>query len=37
MILEKIMEYLAPYWFKLFIVGLVIGAVVAHFQKLKSI
>ena len=32
--MKKIIEYLSPYWFKLFIVGLVIGAVVAHFQKL---
>ena len=32
--MKKIIEYLSPYWLKLFIVGIFIGAVVAHIQKL---
>jgi hypothetical protein len=34
--MNKIIEYLAPHWFKLFIIGVVLGAFVAHIQKLKN-
>jgi hypothetical protein len=33
---HKIMQYLAPYWFKIFIIGIALGALIAHIQKLKN-
>lgn len=34
--LEKIIEYLQPYWFKLFITGVIIGAIIAYTQDIKG-
>jgi hypothetical protein len=33
---NRVISLIQPFWFRLFIVGVLIGAFVAHIQKIKS-
>jgi hypothetical protein len=34
--IARIIEIISPYWFKLFLIGIILGAFVAFVQKIKN-